>query len=336
MDGTAQNELAQGNSMLSDMREHNREVIRHNLATRTNFNNQILTAQRTAREAASDKKAETMGEGLGEGGAQALKIAKQGYEAYGKVASGIGFQGMGRAEVAARTVGQVFKDAPVGQAVQKGVGAAKDVAEAAKPAVAAVAKTGMLGTSAQTAARNVDMESSTAATLGKVAPKAPFGLTAAGPESALKTAAPKAAGIGGKLGAGIDIAEKGGALLSVATGGLDAIEDAVSGHIMGHNAASKHGNELGIAGGVASLAGFLVPGMGLIGAGLGIASGVESMIGAEKHSEKEISTTLPAEEKEEEETTVKYAGPTAGSTGQVTQQQTTAIAKTGGAGATAF
>jgi hypothetical protein len=335
MDGSAQNEVAQGNTMLSDMREHNREVLRHNLATRTNFNTQILNAQKNAREAASEKKAETMGEGLGEGGAQALKVAKTGYEAYGKVASSIGFQGMGRAEVAARTVGQVFKDAPVGQAVQKGVGAAQDVAEAAKPAVTSLAKTGILGTSAQTAARNVEMEASTAKTLGKVAPKAPFGLTAAGPESALKTAAPKAAGIGGKLGAGIELAEKGGALLSVATGGIDAIEDAVSGHIMGHNKDSKAGNELGIAGGVASLAGFMIPGMGLIGAGLGIASGIESMIGSEKHAEKTITTTLPAQEKEEQETTVKYAGPTAGSTGQVTQEQTSALQKTGGA-ASAF
>ena len=152
------------------------------------------------------------------------------------------------------------------------------------------------------------------------------------------TSAPKAdlEGIGAKIGKGIDFAEKGGALLNIASGGMDAIEDAVAGHVMGHNTNSKAGNELGIAGGIASLAGFAIPGLGLIGAGLGIASGVESMIGSEKHSEKEITTTLPGQEKSEEETTVKYAGPTAESTGQVTQAQTSAVAKTGGAGASAF
>jgi hypothetical protein len=346
MDGTAQNEVAQGNTMLSDMREHNREVLRHNLATQTNFNTQILQAKKGAREQASDKKAETMGAGLGEGGAQALKLAKQGVQAYGKVkeASGIGFQGMGRAEVAGKTAVQVFKDAPVGQAVSKTAGAVSDVAEAGKALGQAVApavkdavisaRTGMsaggrVGTEAGEATDA--LPSATAPKVSTIAgPKtAPLGAT----KTPLETAVPK---VEGAFGKGIDFAEKGGALLNIASGGMDAIEDAVAGHVMGHNKDSKAGNELGIAGGIASLAGFAIPGLGLIGAGLGIASGIESMIGSQEHAKKEISTTLPSQEKEEEETTVKYSGATGESAGQVTQTQTQATAKTGGTGATAF
>jgi hypothetical protein len=345
MDGTAQNEVAQGNSMLSDMREHNREVLRHNLATQTNFNTQILQAKKGAREQASDKKAETMGAGLGEGGAQALKMAKQGVQAYGKVASGPGFQGMGRAEVAGRTAVQVFKDAPVGQAVSKTADAVSDVAEAGKAlgqAVAPAVKDAVI--SARTGLSAGGSVGTEAGEASAITTKAPSVSTIAGPKTAplgatktpLTTDAPKAPDVEGALGKGIDFAEKGGALLNIASGGMDAIEDAVAGHVMGHNKASKAGNELGIAGGIASLAGFAIPGMGLIGAGLGIASGVESMIGSQEHSAKEISTTLPTQEKAEEETTVKYSGATGESAGQVTQTQTQAVAKTGGAGASAF
>jgi hypothetical protein len=357
MDGNAQNEVAQGNSMLSDMREHNREVIRHNLTTRANYDSQILNAKKSARDVASDKKAETMGAGLGEGGAQALKLAKQGVQAYSKVASGPGFQGMGRAEVGGRTAVQMFKDAPVGKAVAKTADAVSDVAEAAKPVISAVsdagraaapavkdaiisARTGMsaggrVGTSAGEATAKIggsatgDLTDSAIGTkpsiLSIVKPSAKVPLKTAGAEDAA-----------GMLSKGIDFAEKGGALLNIASGGMDAIEDAVSGHVMGHNKDSKAGNELGIAGGVASLAGFAIPGLGLIGAGLGIASGIESMIGSQKHSQKEISTTLPGQEKAAEEKGVSYGGATAGSTGQVTQQQTSAVAKTGGVGASAF
>ena len=347
MDGTAQNEVAQGNSMLSDMREHNREVLRHNLATQTNFNTQILQAKKGAREQASDKKAETMGAGLGEGGAQALKMAKQGVAAYGKVkqAAGIGFQGMGRAEVAGKTAVQVFKDAPVGQAVAKTADAVSDVAEAGKAlgqAVAPAVKDAVI--SARTGLSAGGSVGTEAGEASAITTKAPSVSTIAGPKTAplgatktpLTTDAPKAPDVEGALGKGIDFAEKGGALLNIASGGMDAIEDAVAGHVMGHNKASKAGNELGIAGGIASLAGFAIPGMGLIGAGLGIASGIESMIGSQEHSAKEISTTLPGQEKEEEEKPVQYSGATGESAGQVTQTQTSAVAKTGGTGATAF
>jgi hypothetical protein len=334
MDGVAQNEVSQGNSMLSDMREHNREVLRHNLVTKASYDSQILNARKTAREGASEKKAETMGAGLGEGGTQALKIAKQVHTAYGKVAGGIGYQGMGRAEVAGRTAVQVLKDAPVGQAVSKAAGAASDVAEAAKPAVSAVARRGLLGTGAQTAQRGADLEVSHALTTApaRVSTIAGPKTQGLGVKTALKTDAPK---VEGAFGKGIDFAEKGGALLNIASGGMDAIEDAVAGHVMGHNKDSKAGNELGIAGGVASLAGFAVPGLGLIGAGLGIASGVESMIGSQKQSAKEIGTTLPAQEKAEEEKTVSYSGATGESQGQLTQKASVPTA-TGGAGASAF
>jgi hypothetical protein len=367
MDGNAQNEVAQGNSMLSDMREHNREVLRHNLATKTNFNTQILQATKTARDEASQKKAETAGEGLGEGGAQALKLARQGVKAYGEVQKGIGYQGMGRAEVAGRTALGVLKEAPIGQAVSKTAGAVSDVAEAAKPAVAlaGVAARNVASAVASRAALAPSLEESTARTLdphmtrqftaeagdaptsvGTIAGPKASALTdtpaarlagadaPVGPKISLKTA--PAADAEGGFAKGLDMVEKGGALLNIATGGMDAIEDAVAGHVMGHNKDSKAGNELGIAGGVASLAGFAIPGLGLIGAGLGIASGIESMIGSQEHSKKEISTTLPAQEKAEEEKTVSYSGATGESAGQVTQTQTQATAKTGGAGASAF
>ena len=359
MDGNAQNEVAQGNSMLSDMREHNREVIRHNLTTKANYESQILNARKTAREAASDKKAETMGAGLGEGGSQALKLAKQGVQAYGIVASGPGFQGMGRAEVAGRTALQVVKDAPVGQAASKAAGAVSDVAEAAKPLAQAAgpvvrdaiisARTGMsaggrVGTSAgETTSVGTIAGPRASALTDTAAARAPTTVsTIAGPKTKplgtpkvpLQSAGPEDAE--GMLSKGIDFAEKGGALLIIASGGMDAIEDAVAGHVMGHNKDSKAGNELGIAGGVASLAGFAIPGLGLIGAGLGIASGIESMIGSQKQSEKEISTTLPGQEKAEEEQTVKYTGATGESKGQDTQTQAVPTARTGGAGASAF
>jgi hypothetical protein len=371
MDGNAQNEVAQGNSMLSDMREHNREVLRHNLTTKASFDSQIMNARKSAREAASDKKAETMGAGLGEGGAQALKLAKQGVQAYSKIASGPGYQGMGRAEVGGRTAVQMFKDAPVGKAVSKAAGAVSDVAEAARPlaeAAAPVARDAIIGArTALSAGGRVGTSAGETTSVGTIAGPRASALTdtpdarappsvstiagpktqplggAAKPDVAAKPDAPKVplktagpADAEGMLGKGIDFAEKGGALLNIASGGMDAIEDAVAGHVMGHNKDSKAGNELGIAGGVASLAGFAIPGMGLIGAGLGIAAGVESMIGAQKHSKKEITQTLPGQEKAEEEQTVKYAGATAESKGQDTQTQAVPQAKTGGAGATAF
>ena len=85
---------------------------------------------------------------------------------------------------------------------------------------------------------------------------------------------------------------KGAGILS---GGMSAIEDIASGHIVGHNKQEKAGNELGIASGILDVLSFVVPGAGLVGAALGVASGVESAVGASKEKEdktapKDIAT----------------------------------------------
>jgi len=99
----------------------------------------------------------------------------------------------------------------------------------------------------------------------------------------------------GKLVEGLGKASSLAKGAGVLSGGMSAIEDISSGHIVGHNSQEKAGNELGIAAGVADVIGFFIPGMSAVGAALGVASGVESAVGASKEKQdksapKDIST----------------------------------------------
>ena len=108
----------------------------------------------------------------------------------------------------------------------------------------------------------------------------------------------------------------------------------ISGHLGGDNSNAKAGNELGIIGGALDLAGFAIPGLGMVGAAFGVASSIEGEMGKYKDQEKQIATNLPEEEKSQM-TSYGTSGATAESSGQVSSIQSTAQSKIGG-GSSAF
>ena len=123
--------------------------------------------------------------------------------------------------------------------------------------------------------------------------------------------------------------------LGVVQGGIDAVKDISSGHVAGANHEEKTGNVLGMVGGALDLAGFLVPGLGLLGAVAGVGSAIETEVGQEKQAKKNITQTLPGEEKAQMTKGGPSAGATAESSGQVSSTQSSALSKIGG-GSSAF
>ena len=144
--------------------------------------------------------------------------------------------------------------------------------------------------------------------------------------------------IGGALSKAGTMAEGLGTMaqgLGVVQGGVDAVKDLSSGHVAGANHEEKAGNILGMVGGALDLAGFVVPGLGLLGAAAGVASAVTGEIGQEEQAKKNITQTLPGEEKGQMSKYGPSAGATAESSGQVSSVQSTAQSKIGG-GSSAF
>mgnify|MGYP003143065129 CR=1 FL=1 len=149
--------------------------------------------------------------------------------------------------------------------------------------------------------------------------------------------APDAEGMFAKAG---KYAEGAGSLaqgIGVIQGGVDLVKDISGGHVAGANHEEKTANILGVASGAMDLLGFVVPGAGLIGAGLGVASAVEGEVGKYDAAKKQITTTLPAEEQASMTKRAPGAGASAESAGQVSSAQTTAQSKVvSGGGASAF
>jgi X-X-X-Leu-X-X-Gly heptad repeat protein len=357
MDGFAQNEVSQGNSMLGQMREYNREVLRHNDANRQTFNTQIQTAKNNAKSTKTTDTAKGLAGGFGETGSQVLKTGKQVKDAYDVSSTATDFGKLGSVGQAGRVAGRVFADAPIGKAVAKvGEGveetaiqgsrlasqtgealntvgrAGRDVIQTARTALGssegasqvlgrgatAVSETGALSRAGSSGASTIANASEGAETT--VSKTEPIGA------DALKTV--------GKFGKFAEGAGKLASGVGVIQGGLDAVEDVIGGHIMGKNADSRAGNELGIASGVFDALGFVVPGAGIIGAGLGIASAAEGFIGDKKESAHEVGTVLPGQEKAGMEKGVTGGGATSASTGADTQTQKTPTSSiTAGGGA---
>ena len=138
------------------------------------------------------------------------------------------------------------------------------------------------------------------------------------------------------LSKGFTTVEKGAKGLGILAGGYDLVNDLASGKVVGHNSQEKSSNELGIASGVAEGLSFLVPGLGLIGAGLGLASGIEGAIGAakEKKGAEDPGGELAQKEKSEQETGGSVQSLTG--KGLVAEQETGAQQQARGGGTTAF
>jgi hypothetical protein len=342
MDGNAQNEISQGNTMLTQMRQYNTDVERHNLTNETDFQQKIRDAQANVRSWGGTDQVEHMAElgsqALGQGKATAKTISK----AYEGASTAKGFNEMGLAERGARTVGQAFSDAPVGEGAREAVEGVKAVASGASQALGSAGS--VARDAVQTARTAVGSRSGLEQVLNRPAtdaesgglpkPQMPPSAKARAPTAGTEDAKPavaeaEAGGVAegiGKMAMGIGAVQ----------GGYDAVKDMISGHIAGNNKESRAGNELGIVGGAFDALGFVIPGAGLIGAGLGVASAVESGIGDVKHQEKAIATTLPAEEKAGEEKA--GAGPTlqAESLGQVASVQKDVVQQSSSGGTTAF
>ena len=357
MDGFAQNEVSQGNSMLGQMREYNREVLRHNDSNRQTFNTQIQTAKQNEKATKTSDAATGTISQLGETGAQITKVGKDVSTAYGIASKASDFGQLSRAGQVGRVAGRTLADSGAGQAIAKIGTQAEDtvitgsrVAKQAGDALQTVGRTGRdaiqtartaLGSSegaSQVLARGATGASATGA-LSRAGASGVSSITnaAEGASSAVAKTAPVIGDVGaniGRVGKAIEGASKLGAFAGIAKGGYDALEDAIGGHIMGKNANSRAGNELGIASGIADAVGLFIPGAGIIGAGLGIASAVEGYMGDKKQSATQIETTLPGQEKSGMETTVTGGGATAASTGANTQTQrtpTSSITSGGGA-----
>ena len=161
------------------------------------------------------------------------------------------------------------------------------------------------------------------------------------PKSALPSSAEgvtQDAKIGGALEKAGSMAEGLGQMaqgLGVVQGGIDAVKDISNGHVAGANHEEKAGNVLGMVGGALDLAGFVVPGLGLLGAVAGIGSAIEGEVGQEKQAKTMITKTLPGEEQAQMTKAGPSAGATASSSGQVSSTQSSALSKIGG-GSSAF
>ena len=356
MDITGMNELSQGNTMLHQMNEYNSGVKQHNLGIQSEFAQKIVDARTNLKnmgseDGYSEKLTEKIGGGVGQG---AVGLARDMNTAYkGLQSTQEGFNEMGKGEQLARTLGQTMVDAPIGKGVkaaaslgesayntvrppQAGSTSAQDFSEIPEgdnyPAGSNTAREDLMaGTDNPTAPEPV-LTSNSAGTVGEgTASEGTVG------EASVESAGADVDRMGQMIGKAGTMAEGLGALaqgVGVVQGGVDAVKDMVSGHLGGDNSNARAGNELGIIGGALDLAGFLVPGLGMVGAALGVASSVEGEIGKYKDAQKQISTNLPAEEKAQM-TSYGQAGATAESSGQVSSLQSTAQSKIGG-GSSAF
>jgi len=92
-----------------------------------------------------------------------------------------------------------------------------------------------------------------------------------------------------------------GALVNIGLGAYDVAEDFKGGHfqLKGDNDAEKTANALQIGAGVMDAVGFVFPPAFVIGAGLGVASGVADIIGSGQAGEEKIDTAKKDEASEE-------------------------------------
>ena len=97
-------------------------------------------------------------------------------------------------------------------------------------------------------------------------------------------AAKLAEGIG--EGTGAKLVSKGLGVANVAMGGYDLYEDIKTGHLQGNNALEKTSNVLAIGSGVADAIGLAFPPAAVVGAGLGILSGIFGGVGAKEEEEE--------------------------------------------------
>ena len=345
MDSSAMNELSQGNTMLHQMNEYNSGVKQHNLGIQSEFAQKIVDARTNLKNMGSEdgyaeKLTEKIGGGVGQG---AVGLANQMNTAYkGLQSTQEGFNEMGKGMKLARTLGQTMVDAPIG----KGVKAAASLGESARNALSPpeAGSTSAQDFSEIPEGDNYPAGSNTAREdlmAGTDNPTAPEPVTTSNITSTASEGAADAGEdvdrMGQMIGKAGTMAEGLGALaqgVGVVQGGVDAVKDMISGHLGGDNSNAKAGNELGIIGGALDLAGFAIPGLGMVGAAFGVASSIEGEMGKYKDQEKQISTNLPEEEKSQM-TSYGTSGATAESSGQVSSIQSTAQSKIGG-GSSAF
>ena len=339
------NELSQGNTMLHQMNEYNSGVKQHNLGIQSEFAQKIVDARTNLKnmgseDGYSEKLTEKIGGGVGQG---AVGLARDMNTAYkGLQSTQEGFNEMGKGEQLARTLGQTMVDAPIGKGVKAAASLGESAYNTVRPPQAG-------STSAQDfseipegdnypAGSNTAREDLMAGTDNPTAPEPVLtsNITSTASEGAAD-AGEDVDRMGQMIGKAGTMAEGLGALaqgVGVVQGGVDAVKDMVSGHLGGDNSNARAGNELGIIGGALDLAGFVIPGLGMVGAAFGVASSVEGEIGKYKDAQKQISTNLPEEEKAQM-TSYGQAGATAESAGQVSSVQSTAQSKIGG-GSSAF
>ena len=345
------NELSQGNTMLHQMNEYNSGVKQHNLGIQSEFAQKIVDARTNLKnmgseDGYSEKLTEKIGGGVGQG---AVGLARDMNTAYkGLQSTQEGFNEMGKGEQLARTLGQTMVDAPIGKGVKAAASLGESAYNTVRPPQAG-------STSAQDfseipegdnypAGSNTAREDLMAGTDNPTAPEpvTTSNITSTASEGTVGEASVESAGadvdrMGGIIGKAGTMAEGLGALaqgVGVVQGGVDAVKDMVSGHLGGDNSNARAGNELGIIGGALDLAGFVIPGLGMVGAAFGVASSVEGEIGKYKDAQKQISTNLPEEEKAQM-TSYGTSGASAESSGQVSSVQSTAQSKIGG-GSSAF
>jgi hypothetical protein len=248
---------------------------------------------------------------------ETAKAGKAVYKAGQTLASGAGkVAGLGAKGMAPRQFGGTFGG---GQSVGR-VATAEDVAQSTPapwststrtaPSSGAAAQSG--GESGAEAAsrgapegavltgRATDLGVGSSGRLAKLQAQATgAGAKAGGSATGAATGGAEAAGDVGKLGklAGYaDVAARG---MGIVQGGIDFIDDFDShGHFqVKGNTDQKLGNEMGMASGALDVASFFVPGAGLVAAGLGIASAIETIRGDKKADETKAEVTLPGKEK---------------------------------------
>tara|TARA_R110000787_G_scaffold79840_3_gene174296 strand:+ start:1370 stop:2506 length:1137 start_codon:yes stop_codon:yes gene_type:complete len=378
MDYEGMNELSQGNTMLSEMRNYNEGVREHNLGVKSEFAQKINDANQGLKNIGSEddystKLTEKIGGGvLG----SAVGDARAGYTAYKALSEGqAGFNDLGLGKRLLKTAGKTFADAPLGRAVgatgrglasagrgvasvpgrvQQGLfGLGDEPVKAVEPAEETLGpdyggrdpSVGALGGREVGVSGAPDVPATSTSTLsrggsgvagateaGEPAPVVKAPVTAPGIDPATDDNITTKLGKAGEMGENLGKMAQG---LGVVTGGISLVKDIAGGHIAGDNDHERAGNELGIASGFFDALGFVLPGAGLIGAGLGVASTVEGEVGKYDEAKKQITTTLPGEEKGQ----MTQAGPSAGATsesaGQVSSVQTTAQSKIS-SGASAF
>ena len=340
MDASEGASLGIGNSMMDEMKGENEERKRHNMDVDSQIQAQrSAVLQRVSGEKSGAKQEEAVGGSLAgtETIARAYGVVKAGRKAAQTAeAAGEGWSSMGLGEQASRTLGQYAKDSeilktgkalatPVAAAGRSVAGSAGEVAQGYRGAVAT-------GQSAVRAAGGA------AASLGgKIATSAGESV-AGGVKSAMSGLAKSTAEAlpdeeaVSSVTKGFTTLEKGAKGLGILTGGYDLIDDLASGKVVGHNANERTSNELGIASGAAEAVSFLIPGFGLIGAAIGLASGIEGASGASKEKKDTGPTgALAQKQQAEQETGGKVA-----STPQVAEQQTGASQQVQIGGTSAF